>query len=322
VLTNVCAALLLSDARASDAVQGQSLLKVVAPVIPAGAMDFQEGAWAEHHYQPSFFDPANPTESTPADAGPHPTQTRLAVSPPYAVEVYAFSNASNEDYVVEIREDKKRHMLLTHVDRHIPVSPSRRHMLVSNNLRTSDGRWQHLLRIIDIPTKTKTRLPHMSCTEKGWRWDGDRVITWGLTKDARGWAPAPGLNTPVCFWNVEGQLLHRVQARACWHAASDDYMDSALGLLPADEDVLWLYNGDCQSMADAEASCRVHLFELTGPQRHRAITLEEATTRYGCPTKDQITFDMQSATFDQPVFRYRVDPNKKGNAVWKSAGTP
>lgn len=321
VLKSLLLVLILSDAYAGDADDGEPLVRVVAPVVPAGAMDFQEGRSVEHHYQPTFFDPAIHAVPTPPAAEPNRSPVRFAVAPPYEVAVYTFSMASSSDYVVEIREETNRHMLLTHVDRHVgpdSVSANGRSLLVSNNLRTADGRWQHVLRVIDIPTQTKTRLPHMDCTQRGWRWDGERVLTWGLTLDRGG--PARGLNTPVCLWNAGGRLLHRVVAGACWHAGAGDYMESALGLLPDHDDVLWLYNGDCQSLRDPDATCQIHLQELTGQRRHRTVLLGAGPPRDGCPAADRISFDMTGATFERPIFRYRVDPDEGEDATWQSVG--
>ena len=141
--------------------------------------------------------------------------------------------------------------------------------------------------------------PQPDCTDRGEIRDGDQRITYGLTE--KQCCPARGLSTPVCVWGADGQVQHRLLVHACWHSFGKDTLCSPMGLLPADRDVLWIYEGDCESIAEPDVPCRVHLQELTGEKRSKSVVLEGVgDPDEGCPGHDTIELDLTTATFDDP----------------------
>jgi len=160
------------------------------------------------------------------------------------------------------------------------------------------------------PAKTAAAdgAPYPDCADRGELRAGAFRITYGLTEEEC--CPARGLSTPVCVHDAEGKLVYRLLVHACWHAYAADALCSSMGLLPADPDVFWLYEGDCSSVADPDVPCRLHLQELTGEKRTKTVVLEGVgDPDLGCPAHDRLELDLSKATFEDPAIKAtRKDP--------------
>ncbi len=274
--------------------------RVLEAAVPPGTATAVPGE--AQSGQPAAF-----TEASLAKA----SATRRLAAPPFELVVHDYLVASTATHVVEVVWDGVRHGLFTHVDGWVgpsSVSSDGEHLFLSNHKLQPDGSWQQQRRIVRLVDKKRTALPRLDCIERGGFWSGDHLITYGLNSDAC--CPAPGHSTPVCAWNAYGDLVARAEVHACWHAYGAEAMESHMGLLPADPDVLWLYNGDCASMADPDAPCWVYLQELDGEQRSRMVELPGARGEEGCRGAGEVKIEPGASTFSED--RWTVSPVKAG----------
>lgn len=263
-------------------------IRPLPPTVPPGTPTAAPGAPQDP--QPAAFDEAS---LATADE-----RWEVPVAAPWSLRVYGWAAASDMSWVVEVLREGQRHGLYTHVDHWVgpsSVSADGRYLFLSNHKLQADGAWQQLRRIVRLEDKRAVDLPRLDCTERGGAWDGDRLLTWGQTSAEC--CPPPGLSTPVCAWSPEGDLLAWAEVHACWHAANTEYLASQMGLLPASPDVLWLYEGDCPSLADPEAVCTVHLRELTGAQRSRDVPLPGLAAGE-CPEASAVKILPGASTFE------------------------
>ncbi len=282
--------LFLIPASALLAGDAPKLTRALEPAVPPDIPDF--GAGEPQLMQPLAFEEASLQQAA--------TTTSLPAVAPFELRVHEYPVTSFSTWVVEVLREGQRHALFTHVDAWVgphSLSSDGRHLYLSNHLLQADSSWRQLRRIVRLEDKRRVALPRLDCTERGGFWDGERLITYGLNSEEC--CPAPGLSTPVCVWNTAGELQGLAEVHACWHAYAAEALSSQIGLLSADPVVLWLYNGDCPSMADPDAACMVHMQELGGERRARSLELPGARGEEGCAAAEAITIEPGASSFEQ-----------------------
>ncbi len=287
---------LLLTASLATSAGAETPIKPLDAVVPEGTPSRVAGQPVD--FQPEAFEEASLAKALSVRTEP--------LAPPFERKVYQYALTSYFTYVVEILRDGERHALFTHVEGGAgATSPDGRHLYLSNNLRDGEGRWWLLRRIVRVEDKRRIELPALPCTERGGFWDDDRLITFGLHTD--GDEIARGHETPICAWSTEGELLAMAELDACWHAASDWYLGSSMGLLPAEPSVLWLYNGDCPSLREPGVACTVQLQELDGERRARTVPLPDASDGDLCREARRVVLQPGASTFETDAWTVRLE---------------
>lgn len=211
-----------------------------------------------------------------APEGSAMTASELSLREPLTGEVLTFTCGAGSSRALLVARKGERHLVLSHL-RDLQVAPDGRTAYVAGAARASDGHWDDQLRIIDLSSKKATNLPHAACTNGGASWSGDALVTWGRK-------PASG-PTELCVWSGGGDLKARATFAACWDDSPAGTvglptMSSTVGLLPDDDDVLYLYRGACSASGER---CMVHLLELDGMHRARSVPIDGLKPGAACP---------------------------------------
>jgi hypothetical protein len=193
---------------------------------------------------------------TPSDSpldGVEKTENIFPLNAPFSAVLYDQSYASTFLYSLEILKDNKRHALYTEISSRVDsstLSPDKTRLFIANAVE-KNGEWFQVHRIITIDSKKTVELPALDCVSEHGYWQGPKtLITYGATPEDGG-----RQKTPVCVWSTNGSLVAKMDAALYWGTdASAPYLYDAIGVLPNNENMIWLY---ARSREDA---CSLYLY--------------------------------------------------------------
>lgn len=224
------------------------------------------------------LDPDDPAQGS---GGAEISVTHPSLREPLSADLLRFTCAQGVSEALIVSRKGERHLVLSHL-RDLEVSPDGRSVYVAGAGRSDDGRWDDLIRVIDLSSKKAHELPHAACTNGGAVWSGEALVTWGR-------APASGAATEMCVWSRSGALTSRVGVMGCWEGAEAPQMVSTVGVLPSENNVFYLYKGACVPTGER---CMVHMQELDGMGRARSVPVEGLKAGAVCPGGPDLELQM------------------------------
>ncbi len=276
--------------------------------------------------QPEFFDPKT-AELYKEDGilrvkGTSPytsVNIKEESSGSYNIIEYRFSCGFQHSYVVEIENNNERHALYTHV-LEWKLSPDKKYLYLTNNLKKDNEKWELLKRVINIKDKKSADLPNIDCVSLLARWDNDTLITFSDlnykdTHQIKNLAEIIRENpTEVCLWSKDGNLLYRISSLLSWDVVDRFLPTFQIGLLPEDDDIFYAY-----TFSFFEEKCFLHLQDLKNHERNRKIKISKGKTN-GVLFCHSIEFDFKDFKFDSSIINYRLRDTIGGHqwGEWKT----
>ncbi len=285
-------------------------IQLLSTEIPAGSYDFVEGG--KTMCQPEFFDPKiTKFHKVEQDGSPsimyqlndeeythfmingwrNEGEDKITLPAPYDLNFYEFGCASSFSYVLELTKNDQREALYTHVG-NFGVSEDKKYLYLANNVKSADGKWEKLRRIINIESQKTIKLPNMDCVSGLGFWDGTTLITYSNEQEYT----SGETKTKVCFWSIEGNLRSQLEAPLDWGAGAGYYLDSPMGLLPKDNDIFYAFVPKFK-----DNKCHLVLQDLKNALRHKEIEIIDRDPH--CPRVD---FDFNNLSFESKTVRFRL----------------
>lgn len=215
--------------------------------------------------QPVSYDPLDSEIALYINDGITRNFETVDIGSGHVANIYSFSCASSISYVIDLYPAAKavveaeRIALYSHVDKYAFSSDNSYLFLIDNYEKS--GSWIKRKRIIKISDNSEVIIPELDCTENIYEptWQGDRLMTFGNHDN-------PMDMTKVCIWSNDAKLIAHLQMDIDWFAASKDYINDQIGLLPNNHDILYLYT-DTQAVKMSDTgTCSLFLKDITNKQ--------------------------------------------------------
>lgn len=240
---------------------------------------------------------------------------RIQLPVPYSLVQYNFSCMSEGSSVIEVKENKARHALYTHVSS-MAFSPDLKRMAIWNALENGGGKWEEHRRIIDIQTKDAATLPFLDATSFIADMNNQYLVTYG------GPLPAADFNQQhriAAIWDNNGHLVRALFAPIKTTDANAENSFDGIGLLPAEPSTFY------HLTRTGKDKCTLRLQDIHRQNRHRTIQLRvpgAATDQTNVGMRVQL--DLREATLKGGAVRYRVAPSGRGDVdgkwgAWQTA---
>jgi hypothetical protein len=284
----------------------------LAPGIPPEKTDQPETS------QPEFFDPSHykSVKDIPEESNFVSVTTQWTDSRPYTLKEYYFDTDDEPSYVLEINEGSARHALYTQVNQY-KFSPNHKKLLIDNQIKLPEGKWQSLNRIIDVASKQAVELQNYECTRFYEATSDTHVITYGLgTKKGDDSFGPPRV---VCMWDMRGKLEQALSVPLQNTLANTEASPNLFGLLPREESTFY-------QLAYASEHCVLRLQNLTIRGEHRQIQLPSgfvtkdsqealASGDIGDPCEDGVAveIDLNKLKLAGGNVRFRISKSGRGD---------
>ncbi|MFA5839810.1 MAG: hypothetical protein WC890_04025 [Candidatus Margulisiibacteriota bacterium] len=238
-------------------------------------------------------------------------RTIIKFSKLYSVYIYAFSEASSFDYVIELKKNNRRLALYRNILDYA-FSPDKNYLYLAGyqplNQQSTD-KVAFIAQIINLKTMKVVKLENYDFASASVVWSGDYLLTYPAEQPTD-----PQYFSQIGIFNKDGKVQHLLEAKLNWGAASVDFVYNQFGVLPADPSTFYLclYDYALEDVVGDSGFCSLYLQKLVPPYEKRTIPLMATKERGSFP---KMQFDFKGFSLSSPQLKFTV----AGEKNWRTA---